>query len=557
MIDSIIQCFDIWSDAQGLKSKGRVKSIDNISLEGVFRLRGLIIRLALRGKLVPQSINDEPASELFKRIEKEKARLIKETKIKSHENFPEVSENNRPFILPKGWEWKRVIDCFVISSGTSFDKSKELSSGEYLYLKVADMNIVGNEIEITKSSRFCNPTKKELNALIPSGSIIFPKRGGAIATNKKRIVKKDLFVDLNIMSISPFNDINLDYAYCWLNGIDLEKLNTGTSVPQINHKDIAPLFFPLPPIAEQQRIVAKVDELMKLCDKLEEEQANNLKTHQQLVKSLLETLIQSTDADELQVAWQRMSPHFDILFCTEDSIDQLKQTILQLAVMGKLVKQDPNDEPACELKKKIFHDFEKRTNKGNSKKNAVISEIKDEEKPFILPDGWAWAKLHEIIQISSGDGLTASNMNVNGTIPVFGGNGINGFHDKHNVTKPTLVIGRVGFYCGSIHITPATAWVTDNAFVTIFSENNISIDFLYWLLKATNLKEHDSATAQPVISGRKIYPIVVALPPYNEQKRIVTKLVELYSTCNLLKEKIGKTQKIKKMLSKTIVESVQ
>ena len=153
------------------------------------------------------------------------------------------------------------------------------------------MNLEGNEVTITTSSRFLDPTPKELNALIPAGSIIFPKRGGAIATNKKRFVKNNLFVDLNIMAITPLEGINLDYAYRWLMGIDLAELNSGTSVPQINNKDISPLLFPIPPIAEQRRIVAKIDELTDLCDALKESINNAQTTQIQLADAIVEQAV--------------------------------------------------------------------------------------------------------------------------------------------------------------------------------------------------------------------------------------------------------------------------
>ncbi|MCE2484154.1 MAG: hypothetical protein J4F42_01475, partial [Desulfurellaceae bacterium] len=111
--------------------------------------------------------------------------------------------------------------------------------------------------------------------------------------------------------------------------------------------------------------------------------------------------------------------------------------------------------------------------------------------------GWAFARLGEIIYIQSGDGLTTANMK-DGPIPVFGGNGINGYHAQNNVDQPTVVIGRVGYYCGSIHVTPANAWVTDNAFITHFSQDEIYLRFLVLLLNGTNLKEDENATAQPV-----------------------------------------------------------
>lgn len=128
-----------------------------------------------------------------------------------------------------------------------------------------------------------------------------------------------------------------------------------------------------------------------------------------------------------------------------------------------------------------------------------------EEVPFDIPDSWEWVRLGNIINISSGKFLPASSMIENGIYPVYGGNGINGYHNEYIIDKPTLIIGRVGFYCGCIHLCKTKAWVTDNAFITSFSENNIDINFLKWLLISSNLGKNDNATAQPVVSAKKIY----------------------------------------------------
>ncbi|MBL0709392.1 MAG: restriction endonuclease subunit S, partial [Colwellia sp.] len=217
-------------------------------------------------------------------------------------------------------------------------------------------------------------------------------------------------------------------------------------------------------------------------------------------------------------------------------IKKLRELILELAVRGKLVPQDASDEPASVLLERIAKEKVQLVADKKIKKSKVLPEISDEEKPFELPNGWEWVRLQTIFKISSGNGLTSKQMNKKGKVPVYGGNGVTGYHDTENVNKPTLVIGRVGFYCGSVHITPETAWVTDNAFITTFSEQNIDIDYLSWLLKATDLNENDSATAQPVISGRKLYPIVVCLPPLPEQHRIVAKVDELMILCDQLEQ---------------------
>jgi type I restriction enzyme S subunit len=228
--------------------------------------------------------------------------------------------------------------------------------------------------------------------------------------------------------------------------------------------------------------------------------------------------------------------YFNELSLHPKNAKELKGLILQLAVQGKLTnkwrKEHPDVEPASVLLERIEKDW--LIDKKKIKKEKPLAPIGDEEQPFELSDSWVFTRLGVIIKISSGDGLTSANMDKEGSIPVYGGNGITGYHSKFNVNKPEIVIGRVGYYCGSIHLSEDKAWVTDNAFVTKFSEPNIYRDFLVWLLKATNLKEEENATAQPVISGRKVYPIVVGLPPLEEQKAIVEVVNQLFAEVDQL-----------------------
>ncbi|HIF9401909.1 TPA: restriction endonuclease subunit S [Photobacterium damselae] len=169
-----------------------------------------------------------------------------------------------------------------------------------------------------------------------------------------------------------------------------------------------------------------------------------------------------------------------------------------------------------------------------------------------LPKGWVECELKQLISISSGKSLTQKKM-IAGNIPVFGGNGITGWHNESNISKKIIVIGRVGFYCGSVYITPENAWVTDNAFITSFSEDHIDIHYLYWLLKFTDLRQNDSSSAQPVISGQKVYPIKVKLPPLNEQKRIVEKLDEVLAQVDTIKARLDGIPAILKRFRQSVL----
>jgi len=301
------------------------------------------------------------------------------------------------------------------------------------------------------------------------------------------------------------------------------------TVQSLKYEEFETQVFPIPPLAEQKRIVAKVDELMALCDRLEAEQKEREEKKVALAHASLARFAKAPNPANLNYIFHKS---YDI------APADLRKTILTLAVQGKLVPQDPNDEPADKILRFTNILFSKLVATKKISSPKPLPPIGIEEMPLSLPFGWVWCRFGQIMRISSGDGLVSKDMK-NGTIPVYGGNGVNGYHDAHNVAKRTLVIGRVGFYCGSIHITPERAWVTDNAFITIFDETHIDINFLSWLLKATDLRKRDNATAQPVISGGKVYPIVLALPPLAEQRRIVAKLDELMALVDELEVQLA------------------
>jgi type I restriction enzyme S subunit len=235
-------------------------------------------------------------------------------------------------------------------------------------------------------------------------------------------------------------------------------------------------------------------------------------------------------------------------------LDQLNQAILQEAVQGKLVPQDPNDEPASELLKRIKAEKLNGSDpSGRRKKEKPLPPIKPEEIAFDIPKNWVWCRLGEIISISSGDGLTSYQMDKSGNIPVYGGNGINGYHSKFNIDSKRIVIGRVGAYCGSVHITEQKGWVTDNAFIVYYSEENIDFNWLYYFLKALDLNKLSYKGNQPVISGARVYPLVVPLPPLSEQKRIVAEIERQFAKTKQLKEHILANQAATEQLLKALL----
>lgn len=220
----------------------------------------------------------------------------------------------------------------------------------------------------------------------------------------------------------------------------------------------------------------------------------------------------------------------------------LRQKILDLAIRGKLVPQDPNDEPASVLLEKIRAEKQQMVKDGrlkakDIKNDTIIFKGEDnlhyekfqdgtvkcieDEIPFELPEGWEWTRLASVLSLSSGKSLKVRQLTSEEEFPVYGGNGINGTHSDYNVDSETIIIGRVGYYCGSVYKTSSKAWVTDNALIATIKEQNVfDIDFLVAILKYLDLGKTSVSTAQPVVSGKGILPLIVPVPPKDEQNRI-------------------------------------
>lgn len=529
---------------------------------GVARLRELILTLAVQGKLVPQDPGDEPANVLLKKVRAEKDRLIAEKKIKRDKPLANITDEEKPFEVPVGWEWVRLAEvCSYIQRGKG-PVYAEQSAHRVISQKC--IRWYGLNLEPARFITQDSLTNYEPIRFLKAGDLLWNSTGtGTIGRACLVPVEQDqagLVADSHVTVVRPVQ-LNGKFLWRWIQSPyvqdEIEGSASGTTNQiELNTSTVINHLVPLPPVAEQSRIVARVEELMHVCDALEAKGKLEAAQHAKLVSTLLGALTNSDTPEALAENWQRIAAHFDLLLDRPQAIDAFEQTILQLAVRGLLVPQDPSDEPASVLLQKIRAEKDRLILEGKIRQDKTLAPIADEEKPFEVPEGWEWTRLGQLIRISSGDGLTAAQMTPNGQIPVYGGNGVNGHHDQSNVEKSTIVIGRVGYYCGSVHITPTRAWVTDNAFITRYPPALLDMKWLYWLLMGTNLKENDAATAQPVISGRKLYPIVVALPPLAEQSRIVTRVEELRRLCTDLRQRLSASQTTQAHLAEALVESV-
>ncbi|KID02472.1 hypothetical protein PU00_11990 [Hafnia alvei] len=568
---------DIWSSALQTRSTAGRGSNGKIDLYGIKKLRELILELAVRGKLVPQDPNDEPASELLKRIAAEKAELVKQGKIKKQKPLPEISEDEKPFELPSGWEWQRLIELGSWAIGSGFPTSIQgITSEDILMCKVSDMNLQGNEKYIKATNNTISEgsaIQRKINVSEP-GTVIFPKIGGAIATNKRRILVKKTAIDNNCLGIRPFERINLEWFFLILNAIDMAKYQSGTSVPAINQSVIGNIVIALPSECMQASIVAKVAELMSLCDQLEQQSLTSLGAHQQLVETLLATLTESQNAEELAESWARISQHFDTLFTTEASIDALKQTILQLAVIGVFIPQGHQTKRDDCLKNLIDNDLKNIC----SKKNKEVSDfdslnaLKKE-----IPSHWLWLRLNDIANVVRGGSPRPAGdpKYYDGDIPFLKvaditnkkGKYVEGYtatikpeglNKTRYIGEQTVLLSNSGATLGIPAICNFNACFNDGVAAFINKTKYITDDYLFYYLSSLTKWFLDYASrgqGQPNLNTDIIKATWIPVPPLTEQAMIVKTIEELTIFCDTLKSRLQSTQQTQFHLADALTDS--
>ncbi|EIB7260796.1 restriction endonuclease subunit S [Shigella flexneri] len=528
----IVDHMETWTSALQTRSTAGRGSSGKIDLYGIKKLRELILELAVRGKLVPQDPNDEPASDLLKRIAAEKAELVKQGKIKKQKPLPEISEEEKPFELPEGWEWVHLPDiyCSISESSRKIKSSEILPEGKYPVIEQSQEFISG----------YCN--NECLLIKLNNPVIVFGDH-----TRNIKFIDFDFVVGADgVKILSPI--LICERFFFW----QLRSFKLDVRGYARHFKVLNSCLFALPPIAEQERIVEKVSSLMSLCDQLEQQSLTSLDAHQQLVETLLGTLTDSQNTAELAENWARISEHFDTLFTTEASVDALKQTILQLAVMGKLVPQDPNDEPASELLKRIAQEKAQLVKEGKIKKQKPLPPISDEEKPFELPEGWEWCRIGNIVNIKSELVSPKDYLNLYQVAPDIIEKGTGRVISKRTVKESGVKGPNSRFYKGQIvysKIRPSLSKVFLAEYNGLCSADMYPLDCYInpnYLLKyilsipfLMQIKKAENRIKMPKLNSDSFYNIIVAIPPYNEQQAIFDKINSIEAVCNGLISYIG------------------
>ena len=488
------------------------------------RLKNAILQEAIEGRLVPQDPNDEPASALLARIRKEKEQLVKEGKLKKKDlEVKPISEDEIPFEIPESWEWVRLVDIGIAETGTTPSKSHPEYFGTFIpFLGPANM-LDGKIISETQG---LSKIGANYGRVVPKGTILQVCIGGSIG--KCAIVDKPVTFNQQINSITPLVCV-IEFIYYVLQSdyfrLAIKDKSTGTATPIINRGNWEQLVIPLPPLAEQYRIVSKIEELLP---KVEE-------------------------YGKAQDALNKLN---------EELPERLKKSILQEAIEGRLVPQDPNDEPASVLLAKIRKEKEQLVKEGKLKKKDLIqTPISEEEIPFEIPDSWEWVRWGELGEYKKGP--FGSSLTKSMFVPQ-SDKAVKVYEQKNAIQKDyslgdyyitkekyetmtgfTVRPGDIIVSCagtiGETYLLPSEAPIGIINQALMRAKLHLDSIIPYWLLHfqyilliENKLKGSGSAIKNiPPFEVLKAMP--VPLPPLAEQHRIVEKLEQLLGEIDKLK----------------------
>lgn len=490
-------------------------------------LKNSILQYAVQGKLVPQDPTDEPASVLLERIKSEKAQLIKDKKIKAEKPLPPITEEEIPFEIPESWVWVRLNDiCEYIQRGKS-----PVYSDEKKIPVISQKCVQWSGFDIRKSKFI---TKESFEAysserILKNNDLLWNSTGlgtlGRVAIYKSELNTFDLAVaDSHVTVVRAFdNYLNIDFLFNYLSNPSVQSIIEQQSVGSTKQIELATstiknYLFPLPPLAEQQRIVAKIEELMPLVE----------------------------EYDKAEKELTDLNAKFP---------EQIKKSVLQYAIQGKLVPQSGGDEPASELLKRIKTEKQQLIKEKKIKAEKPLPPITDEEIPFEIPENWVWVRLGEICKLIH-YGYTASAESIGNArllrITDIQQNKViwenvpfctvtDKEYVNYGLNNRDILIARTG---GTIGKTYIVRNLNQKAVFASYLIRAIPSDYIYEnFLKVylesphywNQLLEKSNGTGQPNVNGQSLMNLVIALPPLAEQQRIVEKVEEVLGVCEGLK----------------------
>jgi type I restriction enzyme S subunit len=512
--------------------------------KNVDELKGLILQLAVQGKLTAkwreENPDVEPASLLFKN----------HISITYHSD---IVDKEIPFSLDQSWRWARFRDVAKLRHGHQFRKHDYTESGIPV-IKIGQCKSDGT-LDLSKCNYIDHSRKDEFeDFLIFKGHLLMALTGGTLG--KVTRVDKDYGVVVQNYRVGNFftneDILSLDFLNIILEselfqGLVRERINQNAQ-PNIGKDNIENIVMPIPPLDEQKAIVSVVNELLAEVDQLAEQTTARISLKEDFATSALRRLTQENDTLK---EWKEIQPFFSTFFTEKGNVQKLRESILQLAVQGKLTakwrEENPDVEPASELLKRIKAEKQRLIKEKKIKKEKALPEIRDEEKPYEVPKEWEWCRFAEIVINRDGERkpITKSDR-VNGPYDYYGASGVIDKVEDYIFDKDLLLIGEDG--ANLINRSTPIAffargkyWVNNHAHVLDATEYEI-LEYLEVYINSISLEEYITGMAQPKMPQKRMNIIKVPLPSINEQKAIVEKVNSLIGLIDQLGQQIDTNQ---------------
>ena len=474
-------------------------------------LKSSILQLAVQGRLVEQRPEEGTAEELYRQIQEEKQRLIKEGKIKKEKPLPEITEDEIPFDIPESWKWCNIGELFFVVMGQS--PKGEFVSSNNNGMEFHQGKVFFGDNYLQKSTYFTTCITKSA----PENSVLLCVRAPVGIVN---ITRRPICIGRGLCSITPMCNVDSTLVMLFLRAFQniFIKKATGTTFKAITNEVVKNQCFPLPPLAEQKRIVAKIEELMPYVDRYEK-------------------------------AWNKLED-FNKRFPAD-----MQKSVLQMAIQGKLVEQRPEEGTGEELYRQIQAEKQSLIKEGKIKKEKPLPEISEDEIPFDIPESWRWVRWGTIAK-SIQYGYNAPAL-LSGTIKMVRISDIqNGqviwdsvpYCDIQNEDISTyllepndILFARTGGTVGKSYLVSAVPEKAIYAGYLIRTQysNSLCPKYLKYFMESAlywrQLRSGTIATAQPNCNGKTLSKMIIPLPPLAEQKRIVQKLDEILPLCEKLK----------------------
>ena len=569
-----------------------LEHIHNLTLnpKNAARLKELVLELAVRGKLTVEWRREHPdvesANILLEHIQEEKERLVEEKKIKNEKPLTPFADENIPYELPEGWEWCRLGDISTLING---DRGKNYpSKANYVEEGIPFItagNIKNSSIDET-SLNFI--TEERFNLLrsghIRKNDILYCLRGSlgkcAIAENLEAGAIASSLVIIRLFSYTS-NIFILNCLKGPLGALMVNRFDNGTAQPNLSASNVKEYLLPLPPLAEQQAIVEIVDQLMRQIEELEQQTMQRIEVNQKLGAASLHQLTNAADDEAFQQHYAFIREHVPLLFDNVENIKKLRESILQLAVQGRLTatwrRQNLNVEPASVLLNRIMKEKERLIKEEKIKKENPMPPIAEEDIPYELPEGWEWCRMQEIGLLQRGKSKHRPRNDVklfkNGHYPLVQTG------DVSTAKKNGGIINTHGSEYNDFGLAQSKIWPSGTLCITIAAniaetgflgydscfpdsvvgftslDDEVLSKYVQIFISVTksDLERYAPSTAQKNINLGILYELKFPLPPLTEQQAIVSIVEQLMQFCDALEKQIAVSKEKEENLMQAII----